>query len=60
MGKFGLIAWNLAPAGQEGRLYLNNRDGTFSLVDDAAMANVFGTESAATWADFDNDGDLIR
>jgi len=39
-------------------LYHNERDGTFSLIDDAAMPKVPSNQHGASWGDYDNDGHL--
>ncbi|NKB69110.1 MAG: tetratricopeptide repeat protein [Candidatus Latescibacteria bacterium] len=40
------------------RLYLNNRNGTYADVSEAAGLEVIGKGHGTTMADFDNDGDL--
>lgn len=37
-------------------LYHNNRDGTFTLIDDAAMPKIESNQHGAAWGDYDNDG----
>jgi hypothetical protein len=39
-------------------LYHNNRDGTFSLIDDAAMPKLDSNQHGSAWGDYDNDGHL--
>ncbi|MDP8205870.1 MAG: FG-GAP-like repeat-containing protein [Candidatus Electryonea clarkiae] len=40
------------------RLYENNQDGTFTLVNDIGLDTDGGVAYRSTWADVDNDGDL--
>lgn len=44
--------------GQDNFLYLNNGDGTFSVDDSADLTNDNSPSVGATFADFDNDGDI--
>ncbi len=39
-------------------LYRNNHDGTFTLIDQAAMPKSPSNQHGAAWADYDNDGHL--
>src|SRR5439155_9107160 len=39
-------------------LYRNNRDGTFTLIDEAKMPKIPSNQHGAAWADYDNDGHL--
>jgi hypothetical protein len=39
-------------------LFHNDRDGTFSLLDDAAMPKIPSNQHGSTWGDYDNDGHL--
>ena len=39
-------------------LYHNNRDGTFTLIDDANMPKIPSNQHGAAWGDYDNDGHL--
>ncbi len=39
-------------------LYHNDRDGTFTLIDDAAMPRLPSNQHGSAWADYDNDGHL--
>jgi hypothetical protein len=39
-------------------LYHNDRDGTFTLVDDAAMPKLPSNQHGSAWGDYDNDGHL--
>lgn len=39
-------------------LYHNNRDGTFTLIDDAHMPKIPSNQHGAAWGDYDNDGHL--
>ena len=39
-------------------LFHNNRDGTFTLIDDAAMPKIPSNQHGSTWGDYDNDGHL--
>jgi hypothetical protein len=43
---------------QRNFLYHNNRDGTFTLIDEAAMPKSPSNQHGSAWADYDNDGDL--
>jgi len=36
----------------------NDRDGTFTLIDDAAMPKIPSNQHGSAWADYDNDGHL--
>jgi hypothetical protein len=51
-----MLSSTTAPNGQRGRLFHNNRDGTFT--DVSARAGMLGEAQShsATWWDFDNDG----
>lgn len=39
-------------------LFHNDRDGTFSLIDDAAMPKIPSNQHGSAWGDYDNDGHL--
>jgi ASPIC and UnbV/FG-GAP-like repeat len=39
-------------------LFHNDRDGTFTLVDDAAMPKIPSNQHGSAWGDYDNDGHL--
>ena len=39
-------------------LYHNKHDGTFELIDDAAMPKIPSNQHGAAWGDYDNDGNL--
>lgn len=39
-------------------LYHNNRDGTFTLIDDASMPKIPSNQHGVAWGDYDNDGHL--
>ena len=39
-------------------LYHNDRDGTFTLIDDASMPKIPSNQHGAAWGDYDNDGQL--
>ncbi len=43
---------------QPNRLYHNDGDGTFTQVNTGAIATDVGISTAASWGDYDNDGDL--
>lgn len=45
-------------AGENNNLYLNNGDGTFSIIGDDPIVQDNGKSDGATFADVDNDGDL--
>lgn len=44
--------------GVDNLLYTGNGDGTFTQITDQPPADDIGHSEAATWADYDNDGDL--
>jgi hypothetical protein len=44
------------PSGQRGRMFHNNRDGTFQEVTDQAGISGEAQSHSATWWDYDNDG----
>ena len=43
---------------QNNFLYHNNRDGTFTKIEEGSIVNDGGNSSASCWGDYDNDGDL--
>jgi hypothetical protein len=50
-----------AYASERNYLFHNDRDGTFTLIDDAAMPKIPSNQHGSAWGDYDNDGylDLI-
>jgi PKD repeat protein len=45
-------------AGEDNFLYSNNGDGTFTRITNGVVVTDAGDSRGASWADFDNDGDL--
>ena len=43
---------------QANQLYKNNGDGTFSKIDNINVGTDLASSTAATWGDYDNDGDV--
>ena len=43
---------------QRNYLYHNDRDGTFTRIDDAAMPKIDSNQHGTAWGDYDNDGHL--
>lgn len=49
---------NSANRFEENRLYQNNGDGTFTRIDNHTLTTFAQNSDCASWADYDNDGDL--
>lgn len=58
IGPLGLTDAQRLASPARARLYHNNHDGTFTDVSDAAGITFRGWGMAASWADYDNDGQL--
>jgi hypothetical protein len=52
------VTYNSDTGPAENLLYINNGDATFTRDTTSIIANDTGTSLAATWTDFNNDGDL--
>src|SRR5262249_27202245 len=45
-------------ASRRNYLYHNNRDGTFTAIDDQKMPRILSNQHGTAWGDYDNDGHL--